>query len=176
VISGLFYLLEDAFRSGEYIVTESGKGVVEKISLRSVRLRHHRGPVYTIPFSDIGTVQNHSRDWVKMKFTFQVPSDTDLEMVRKLVKKVGAALEEYPELQGKFLEPLKSQGALAITGCSYSIGCKFTCKPGQQFTIRRYAYAALQKALQEKGVKLYAPQVMLAGAEAPGAAPTTAPA
>ena len=167
VISGVFYLVEDAFRSGEYIVTESGKGVVEKISLRSVRLRHHRGPVFTIPFSDIGTVQNHSRDWVKMKFTFQVPAGTDLEMVRKLVKKVGEKLLEVPELEGKFLEPLKSQGALAITGPSYTIGCKFTCKPGQQFTIRRFAYAALQDALLEKGVKLYAPQIMLADDGAP---------
>lgn len=167
VISGLFYLVEDAFRSGEYIVTGSGKGVVEKISLRSVRLRHHRGPVFTIPFSDIGTVQNHSRDWVKMKFTFQVPAGTDLEMVRKLVKKVGEKLLTVPELDGKFLEPLKSQGALAITGPSYTIGCKFTCKPGQQFTIRRFAYAALQDALLEKGVKLYAPQIMLADDGAP---------
>jgi hypothetical protein len=96
VISGLFYLYEDAFRMGEYIETKSGKGVVENIGLRSVRLRHHRGPVFTIPFSDMGTIQNHSRDWVKIKFTFNVPVDTDVEMVRKLVKKVGQAVGGRP--------------------------------------------------------------------------------
>jgi len=161
VISGLFYLYEDAFRVGEYIETGSGKGVVETISLRSVRLRHHRGPVFTIPFSDMGTIQNHSRDWVKIKFTFLVPSDTDVEMVRKLVKKVGQQLEEDPELDGKFLEPLKSQGAIGIRGRAYEIGCKFTSRPGQQFLIRRKAYAALQKALAEKDIDLFAPQLTL---------------
>jgi small-conductance mechanosensitive channel len=161
VISGLFYLYEDAFRMNEYVETKSGKGVVENIGLRSVRLRHHRGPVFTIPFSDMGTIQNHSRDWVKIKFTFNVPVDTDVEMVRKLVKKVGVALEEDPELEGKFLEPLKSQGAIAIAGRSFTIGCKFTSRPGQQFLIRRKAYAALQKALEEKGISLYMPQLTL---------------
>lgn len=161
VISGLFYLYEDAFRIGEYIEARSGKGIVEKIGLRSVVLRHHRGPLFTIPFSDMGTIQNHSRDWVKVKFSFDVPEDTDLEMVRKLIKKVGQDLEQDSEIQGRFLEPLKSQGAVAIKGRSFTIGCKFTTRPGEQFLVRRKIYAALQKALHEKGVHLFAPSLMV---------------
>ena len=37
---------------------------VESFSLRSVKLRHHRGPLYTVPFGELGAVQNMSRDWV----------------------------------------------------------------------------------------------------------------
>jgi small-conductance mechanosensitive channel len=162
VISGLFYLYEDAFRVGEYIETGSGKGAVERISIRSVRLRHPRGPVYTIPFSAMGTVQNHSRDYATMKFTFSVPSSVDLEMIRKLVKKTGEEMMSDPDLQGKILAPLKSQGALRIVGRSYEIGCKFTAKPGQQFAIRRKAYAALQKALSARGIEFFAPQLTVA--------------
>jgi small-conductance mechanosensitive channel len=43
VISGVFYLFDDAFRVGEYIQSGSYKGTVESFSLRSVKLRHHRG-------------------------------------------------------------------------------------------------------------------------------------
>ena len=68
VISGIFYLLDDAFRVGEYIQSGSYKGTVESFSLRSVKLRHHRGPVYTVPFGELGAVQNMSRDWVIDKF------------------------------------------------------------------------------------------------------------
>ena len=50
IISGMFYLLDDAFRVGEYIQSGSYKGTVECFSLRSVKLRHHRGPLYTVPF------------------------------------------------------------------------------------------------------------------------------
>ncbi|MEM9761768.1 MAG: mechanosensitive ion channel domain-containing protein [Pseudomonadota bacterium] len=165
VISGAFYLYEDAFRVGEYIVSGEGKGTVERISLRSVTLRHHNGPIYTIPFSSMGTIQNHSRDYVVMKFRFQVPEDTDVEMVRKLVKKAGAEMAEDPELEGKLLAPLKSQGAIGIEGRSFVIGCKFTARPGTQFIIRRKAYVVLQKALREKGIELFAPQLTLAAEE-----------
>ena len=157
VISGLFYLYEDAFRVGEYIETESGKGSVERISLRSATLRHHRGAVITVPFSKMGTIQNHSRDWVVMKFTFSVPGDTDVEMVRKLVKKVGLQMAEDPDLDGKLLAPLKSQGAVGIEGRNFDIGCKFMARPGEQWAIRRKAFAMLQAALNEKGVELAAP-------------------
>lgn len=161
IISGIFYLQEDAFRIGEYIVTDEGKGTVEKISLRSVRLRHHRGAVYTIPFGDMGTIQNHSRDWVKIKFTIEVPAEEDLERLRKLIKMVGAGLLEDPEIGNSFLEPLKSQGAVAMNGPNYIVGIKFTCRPGEQFIIRRKAYVALQKAAAEHGISGVTPKILV---------------
>ena len=154
IISGLFYLYEDALRVGEFIETDAGGGAVEKISLRSATLRHPRGALITVPFSKMGTIRNNSRDWAVMKFSFRIPADTDVEMVRKLVKKVGEEMAHDPELKGKILAPLKSQGAVGITGRSFDIGCKFTAVPGEQFAIRRKAFAMLQRALREKGVSL----------------------
>lgn len=165
VISGMFYLYEDAFRVGEYLETSQGKGVVERISFRSVRLRHPRGPVFTIPFSTMGTVQNHSRDYVKVKFVFEVPQHTDLERVRKLVKKVGESLLEDPELQGRFLEPMKSQGAVGIRGQAFQVGVKFVTRPGQQFLARRKAMAALQKAFEENDIELMTPRIEFGSAQ-----------
>jgi small-conductance mechanosensitive channel len=63
VIAGIFYLFDDAFRVSEYIQSGNHKGTVEGFSIRSVRLRHHRGPVYTVPLSLLGAIQNQSRDW-----------------------------------------------------------------------------------------------------------------
>jgi small-conductance mechanosensitive channel len=161
LISGVLYLVEDAFRKGEYIETSEGKGVVEAISLRSVRLRHHLGPVFTIPYSSMGTIQNHSRDWVTVKLKFEVAPDQDLEKVRKLIKKVGQELLEDPELEGQFLAPLKSQGAVALVGSNYQIGVKFTSEPGKQFLIRRKALSAIQKAFRENGIEMSPTRVVV---------------
>jgi small-conductance mechanosensitive channel len=49
IVSGMFFLVDDAFRLGEYIDVGAVKGTVEKISIRSLRLRHHRGALHTIP-------------------------------------------------------------------------------------------------------------------------------
>ncbi len=161
VISGVLYLVEDAFRKGEYIETAQGKGIVEAIMLRSVRLRHHRGPIFTIPFSAMGTIQNHSRDWVTVKMSFEVSADENLEKVRKLVKKVGAQLMDDPELEGQFLAPLKSQGPVDWVGSNYKIGVKFTTEPGKQFLIRRKALNAIQQAFKENDISMAAPRVIV---------------
>jgi len=49
VVSGILFLIDDAFRIGEYVEVDGTAGTVEKISIRSMQLRHHRGPVHTIP-------------------------------------------------------------------------------------------------------------------------------
>ncbi|MEM7023480.1 MAG: mechanosensitive ion channel family protein, partial [Pseudomonadota bacterium] len=153
VITGLFFLLEDAFRKGEYIDTDAGKGVVEKISMRSVQLRHHRGPLYTIAFGQMGNVVNHSRDWVKIKFQLRVPFDSDLELVRKVIKRVGQEIQEDPDLGPGILQPVKSQGVVQVDDSGFVIGVKFMSRPGEQFMIRREAYARIKKAFVENGIE-----------------------
>ena len=65
VLSGVFFLIDDAFRVGEYIELENDmRGEVENISVRSLHLRHHRGPVITIPFGELRQITSHNRDWV----------------------------------------------------------------------------------------------------------------
>ena len=110
IISGVFYLLDDAFRVGEYIQSGSYKGTVESFSLRSVKLRHHRGSIFTVPFSDLGAIQNMSRDWVIDKITLTITYDSDVDMARKIVKKIGLELAQDPEFAAATLQPLKMQG------------------------------------------------------------------
>lgn len=110
IVSGILFSIDDAFCTGEYIDVGLAKGSVEKISIRSLRLRHHLGQINTIPFGEIKNVTNFSRDWVIMKLELRLPFDTDLERVRKLVKGVGRDMLADPELGPNFLQPLKSQG------------------------------------------------------------------
>nr|MDJ0958916.1 mechanosensitive ion channel [Arenicellales bacterium] len=133
------------------------KGTVEKISVRSLRLRHHNGPLHTVPFGEIQTLTNWSRDWAIMKFEIRVPFETDVDVVRRIIKKVGIAMMEDEELAPLMLEPLKSQGVNRMDDSSFIIRCKFTSIPGQQFYIRRVAYQRIQAAFEEKGIK-FAPR------------------
>ena len=77
IIAGIFFLIEDAFRDGDYMETGGQKGTAEHISLRSLRLRNPRGPVHTIPFGGMGTVTNMSCDDFITKLDFRVRYDTD---------------------------------------------------------------------------------------------------
>jgi small-conductance mechanosensitive channel len=163
VISGVFFLLEDAFRVGEYIQSGNYKGTVESFSIRSVRLRHHRGPVYTVPFGLLGAIENQSRDWVIDKITVGVTYDSDLEKARKLIKQIGLDLQKDPEFAPLILQPLKMQGVENLGDYAVRIRAKMMTVPGEQFVIRRKAYAMIMKAFDENGIKFAFPTVQVAG-------------
>lgn len=160
VISGIFYLFDDAFRVGEYIQAKDYKGTVEGFSLRSVKLRHHRGPLFTVPFGDLGAVENMSRDWSKMKLVVTLPYNTELEKVRKIGKSIGQSLLNDPEFGRYFVEPLKMKGVEEIG--QYGIIVSFamvTLPTSQQSFIRRSAFAMLRQAFQENGISFAQPTV-----------------
>ncbi|MFZ1428041.1 MAG: mechanosensitive ion channel family protein [Geminicoccaceae bacterium] len=165
IISGMFYLLDDAFRVGEYIVSGNYRGTVEGFSLRSIRLRHHRGPIFTVPFGMLGAIQNLSRDWVIDKITVGVTYDTDLDLVKKVVKQVSREIMADPTLAKGIIEPLKSQGVAAMGDFAIQIRMKFMAKPGEQFIVRRAIYDKIKKAFNANGIKFAFPTVTVAGGD-----------
>lgn len=154
ILSGIFFLIDDAFRVGEYIEYADYRGEVERISIRSMRLRHHRGPVQTIPFGELLVVTNHNRDWIIYKQEFQVPYEADIEKIRKIVKRIGLELLEDPIHGPNFLAPLKSQGVRRVENGVLVIGTKFMCKPREQFVLRRVVYQRVRDDLYKNGIAL----------------------
>ncbi|WP_245451141.1 mechanosensitive ion channel family protein [Borborobacter arsenicus] len=161
VISGVFYMLDDAFRVGEYIQSGSYMGTVESFSLRSVRLRHHRGPVFTVPFGELGAVQNMSRDWVIDKFRIRVPFDTDVRVVKKLLKGIGAEMLADPELAPQIIETVKMKGVEQFGDFGMELSFSVMTKPGYQSVIRRRAYTMIQQAFAENGIHFAQPTVQV---------------
>jgi len=154
IIAGLFFLLDDAFRVGDYIQTAGTKGMVDHISLRSLRLRHPRGMVNTIPFGDMGIVTNMSRDYIITKLDFRVRYDTDVERVRKIIKKkVYEPIMNNEELAPKLLDKIKSQGVRQMDDSAMIMRVKYKTAPGQQFVIRKEVYRLMQEAFAEEGIE-----------------------
>jgi small-conductance mechanosensitive channel len=117
-----------------------------------VKLRHQRGPLYTVPFGSLGAIENLSRDWVIDKLVLNVTYDTDVEKVRKIVKKVSAEVMEDPELAAVVLDPLKSQGILAMGDFGLQLRTKITTLPGQQSIVRRAILAKIKREFEQNGI------------------------
>ncbi|HSA79827.1 MAG TPA: mechanosensitive ion channel family protein, partial [Geminicoccaceae bacterium] len=147
-------------------------GTVEGISIRSLRVRHHRGALHTVPYGELKSLTNHSRDWVIVKLEFLVTYDTDVEPVRRLIKRIGQEMLEDPELGPNFIEPLKSQGIHQLADHGLLVRAKFTSKPGEQFTIKREALQRIKHEFDAAGIKFAYPTVTIhstAGAPPPDA-------
>src|SRR5216683_6504677 len=159
VISGLFFLMEDAFRVGEYIDTGRLRGTVEGMSLRSVRLRHQNGQVHTIPFGQVPAVTNYSRDWSVIKFNLHLDPTADIETVRKTVKRVGEELLDDPEIGADFIQPLKMQGVVDVLQTALVVRCKFTATPSRPTYLQRQALRHLIDAFAAAEIRFAAPNV-----------------
>ncbi|WP_386628994.1 mechanosensitive ion channel family protein [Sulfitobacter geojensis] len=153
IFAGAFFLFDDAFRKGEYLDVGGVKGTVEKISVRSFQLRHHLGALHTIPFGELQVMTNYSRDWVIMKLPLRVTYDTDVERVRKLIKKLGQQLLEDPVIGPDFIQPLKSQGVIEMQDSAMIIRVKFMTKPGDQWVIRKRIYQDIRELFEREGIK-----------------------
>ncbi len=185
IVSGVFFMSDDAFRVGEYIDTGRLKGTVERVTLRSVRLRHQNGQVHTIPFGQLSSISNFSRDWQTVKFNLRLSRDADLEKTRKTVKRVGQEMLQDPEFGAEFLLPLKLQGMAEITDSALVVRLKFTVKPTNPSVIQREALKRLHGAFARDGIEFAAGVITVqaagglsagdgAAAAALGATPATA--
>ena len=118
-----------------------------------MQLRHHNGPLNTVPFGEINFITNFSRDWVVMKLPLRLTYDTDAEKVRKMIKKLGQEMLEDPNLGPQFLQPLKSQGVIQMEDSAMIMWVKFMTKPGDQWVIRRTVFAKIRDLFEREGIK-----------------------
>ena len=153
IVSGLFFLIDDAFRTGEYVNVEGTMGTIEKISLRAMQLRHHRGAIHTIPYGEIPKITNFSRDWTIMKLTFTVPFETDLIKVKRIFKTIGTELMEIPEFADDFISPFKSAGVIQVDDVGIVVRGKFMVKPGKQFSIRKEIFNRIKSEFAKNGIQ-----------------------
>jgi small-conductance mechanosensitive channel len=152
ILSGIFFLMDDAFRVGEYLDAGGISGTVEEITLRTIKLRHHRGMLQIVPLGDLKSVTNFMRGGMVVKFDLKLPYDTDIDKVRKIIKKVGKKMLLDEELGPDFIKPLKSQGVRSVGDSVMTFRAKFTARPGTHFVIRREAIKHITAALEKAGI------------------------
>ncbi len=166
ILSGVFFLLDDAFRVGEYIESGGIRGTVESFSLRSVKLRHLNGQLHTVPFGDLKAITNFSRDWVVETLQVVVTYDTDLDLLERVVVTVSDELMTDPLMASELIEPLKSLGVQAMVDTGMQIGLTFKTRPGRQYAVRRAVFSRIKLAFAMHGIR-FASAFLQTVAEAP---------
>ena len=83
-----------------------------------------------------------------------MPFDTDIEKVRKMIKKLGQEMLSNPEIGHLFIEPMKSQGVTRIEEGRHGwFAPNSPANRVQQFTLRRYVNLNIQRLFMENGIQ-----------------------
>jgi small conductance mechanosensitive channel len=155
VITGIFILIEDTIAVGDTVDLGGGHvGVVEGISIRTIRLRDGNGGVHTVPFSAVTTVNNQTRDFAKGLFEVEVAYKEDIERVIPAMQEVGDAISKDKAFASVILEPFSIIGVDKVKGSGVVVLAQITTLPGKQWDVTRAFNRALKHKFDELDIQM----------------------
>jgi len=157
--NGFFLLLENQVRQGDVVKVADKSGLVEEMTLRYIRLRDFEGSVHYVPNGTITSVTNRSRGFAYAVIDIGVAYREDVEEVFSVMREVGAAMREDPELGGKIEDDLEIAGVDQWADSSVVIRCRFKVKPLEQWGVRRAFLQRLKKAFDAAGIEIPYPHL-----------------
>jgi small conductance mechanosensitive channel len=92
-IHGMFLLVEDWYRVGDWVKIDGEEGTVEEVSLRRTMLRNSDGTRIIVPNSMITKASNMTRDWSRLNMNVPVAWGTDVEKAFAAINLVGERLK-----------------------------------------------------------------------------------
>lgn len=154
VITGIFILAEDTIAIGDTINTGDRSGVVESISLRTIRLRDSDGALHSIPFSTVKALKNSSRNFGVLRPRYTVPSGVDPHAVLEEMRLTAKALRENPRYSSSITTDLHDLGIDEINAGSVIVSGSMRTSPLRQTELARAFNGKLLEGLASKGIAL----------------------
>lgn len=154
VITGFFILAEDTIAVGDTISTGDRTGVVESLSLRSMRLRDSDGALHSIPFSTVKALKNSSRNFGVLRPRFTVPSGIDPLAVIDEMRTAATELRADPKFAKAITSDMHDLGIDEINAGSVVVSGSLRTSPVRQPEIARAFNGRMLAGLAEKGIRL----------------------
>jgi small-conductance mechanosensitive channel len=168
IITGLFILMEDQIAIGDVVdVGRDRVGVVEAITVRTIRLRDQAGAVYTIPFSEVTTVKNLTRDFAYVVARIAISYSEDIDRVVEILRQVSEELMADEELRLLILDPFDYQGVDTLDAASVVLLVRIRTVPAKQAVVGRAFNRLVKMAFDEHGIASRDPtQIVILGTPA----------
>lgn len=161
VITGAFILFENTISVGDVVNVGGHSGVVEALTIRSLRLRDLSGSVHTIPFSTVDKITNLTKDFSFAVFDVGVAYREDTDAVTEVLKEVGAGMQADPEYGPLILEPLEIFGVDRFADSAVIIKARLKTQPLKQWMVGREFNRRMKKAFDARGIEIPFPHVTL---------------
>jgi moderate conductance mechanosensitive channel len=172
VITGAFLLFEDAISVGDVVSVAGTSGLVEGLSVRSIRLRDVSGNVHTIPFSSVDAVTNMTKEFSFYAMDIGVAYREDTDHVTEVIKDIIEEMRCEPEFEALILEPLEVLGVDRFADSAVIIKARIKTLPIKQWMVGREFNRRMKKRFDALGIEIPFPhQTLYFGVDKNGAAP-----
>ncbi|MBA2410638.1 MAG: mechanosensitive ion channel [Gammaproteobacteria bacterium] len=166
LITGLFILFEGSISVGDTIDTGGRAGVVEAMTLRTVKIRDVDGALHSVPFSQITALKNHSRDYGVYTVKATVGYGTDLDRVIEIMRDIGQELQADATYSWDILTPLDIWGVDQFAPDGVVVIGVIKTRPLRQWSVGREFNLRLKKRFDAEGIPMATPTLSLINSQA----------
>ena len=153
-LSGIAMLMEDQYGPGDEVDAGPAKGVVERVGLRTTRLRAVDGIVWHVRNGEIERLGNESRDWARVLVDVQVARGTDLALAMRTVEQAAHQVAQGEQWQPFLLEAPELWGVEEVKAASVTIRLAVKTRPSKRDDVARQLRASVEGALEQAGIPL----------------------
>ena len=151
-VTGFFIILENNLMVGDEIEVDKHEGVVEEISLRTLKIRADNGSLLTIPFGSVSLISNKNRRFCAVVMNISASYNESVDRVQACVEKAFQVLKKTPGVGRQTLSPLEIRGLQEVTSYSIVFQIRIRTAPGAQDAVRRAFNRILKKLFDEEGI------------------------
>lgn len=152
-IMGIFILVDDRIRVGDWVIAAGCEGEVEQLNLRTTVIRDFNGSVHIIPNSQIASVQNFNRGNNLAQVTFSLPYEVSLKEAKEIIDSVAEKLKTDPNFEGKITKRFEFFEISSFETFSYLVKMTATTKEGYQWMYQRAARALVKEEMEKRNIR-----------------------
>jgi small-conductance mechanosensitive channel len=161
VITGAFLLFEDAMAVGDVVQVGGLSGVVEQLSIRSIKLRALDGSVHIIPFSAVTTVTNMTRDFSFAVLDVSVAYGEDTDRVTEVLKAIAAEIRADARFGAVIRDDLEILGVERLADSGVVIRARVKTDPLARWSVGREFNRRIKQRFDRLGIEIPYPHQKL---------------
>ena len=151
-LTGLFLIAEDVVSVGDNVQIGEFSGVVEAMTLRTIRLRDVNATLHIFPYSEAQVIHNRTKVFSSYVAEIPVSYDNDLDRVLEIVRTVGEEVRSDPAFAAQITQPFEVMGVERFAENAIHLRARFITEPRAQWAVGREFNRRLKAAFDAAGV------------------------
>lgn len=158
-LTGVFLIVEDTVSVGDVVQIGGFGGVVEHMSLRTIRLRDFDGTLHVFPYSEAQVVHNMTKTFSYYVFNLQISYSSEIDEALGIMRSVGGELQADPEFADRILEPIEVVGVDQLGDSGVVLKARIKTLPLHQWAVGREYNRRIKLAFDRAGIEIPFPHM-----------------
>lgn len=174
-LTGIFLVAEDIVAVGDVVEISGSSGVVEQMTIRTIRLRALDGTLHVMPYGEAQIIHNMTKTFSYHVAELGISYESDIDKAFEVMEQVVEEMRADPDLGPRILEPLEVMDVSSLGDSSVVLRGRIKTPPGAQWGVGRAFNRRIKAAWDAAGIDIPYPHMHLVAPQLRAPEPAGAP-